>query len=351
MQSFLAKKLFSAIESGDDDEVLRLLDAGADPNARHPDQCPESSFTPLHLACVLGKEKVVDFLLAKGAFVDSICYYDSWNSVTPLHLAATKNHANIIRTLLAAGADYKLQDIRGNTALDAAARHNSLASLRVLLVPVASDGFSKNRALVSAIRLESVQATKILLRAGADPNNMGDLSYTPLHFALMFRARRNADMLEIIDLLLISGANVEAGGPIGLKPLAFAVMQSLDSAIISRLIAAGADIHARDSLGWTALHEAIVRCDCDNVQVLLNAGARPQLAWTFRFDRSRDSEFSVLHLLAIVDEDRGIINIKHRNAYIERISATLNLLVAAGADLNARTTHGVPLTSDFSSVP
>ena len=72
----------------------------------------------------------------------------------------------------------------------------------------------KNRALVSAVQLGLVQATKLLLKAGADPNYMGDLSFTPLHFALMFRARRNADMLELVDLLLISGANVEAGGPI-----------------------------------------------------------------------------------------------------------------------------------------
>ena len=182
-------ELLEAITGGDDNEVLRLLLAGADPNARHPDKCPDKSFTPLHLACELGKDKVVECLILRGALLDSRCEHDDgWQFVTPLHLAAVKDHANIVRTLLAADADYSLHDTLGDNAMCAAARCDSLASLEVLLVPAVNDWFHKNAALNTALYYGSVQAAKILLQEGADANNMQDREFSPLQYILLGEA-------------------------------------------------------------------------------------------------------------------------------------------------------------------
>ena len=325
-------ELLEAITGGDDNEVLRLLRAGADPNARHPDECPDKSFAPLHLACELGKDKVVEYLIAKGVVLDSSCDYDDgWQIVTPLHLAAKTNHANIVRTLLNAGADYSLEDISEHTALDIAAWFESVASLEVLLVPAANNEFHKNQALNTALFHGSVQAVKTLLQAGADPNNMQHQKYTTLQCAIINKnyveEDKGAAVLELIDLLLTAGADIEAAGPSGMQPLAFAASFKASSSVILTLVAAGADINAKDSLGQTALHHAIKECDFGNIQILLNAGARSQLAWTFKLkEASNNSGFSALHLLSRVKDDTEI----------ESINKTLNLLIAAGADLNAR---------------
>ena len=87
--------LHRAAHGGRLSEVKRLLEAGADVNAKDNDGNP-----PLHLASNYGHAEVVKILLEAGANVDAKGNYRE----TPLHMASYYGHAEVVKVLLASGA-------------------------------------------------------------------------------------------------------------------------------------------------------------------------------------------------------------------------------------------------------
>ncbi|MFP3267856.1 MAG: ankyrin repeat domain-containing protein [Thermoproteus sp.] len=128
-------RLFSAAESGDLDEVKRLvIDCGLDPNVRDK----KHGYTPLHYAAAFDYPKivkdlsgydvtplqgaaefnypeVVKLLLEHGANPNIQENKYGW---TPLHYAAKKCHVDVARVLLDHGADPTIRDDEGRTPLD-----------------------------------------------------------------------------------------------------------------------------------------------------------------------------------------------------------------------------------------
>ena len=85
-------RLFSAAESGDLDEVKRLvIDCGVDPNVRDDDVR-----TPLHYAAWRGHLDVVKLLLERGADPNA----QGVEGETPLDHAMSKGHPDIVKLLL-----------------------------------------------------------------------------------------------------------------------------------------------------------------------------------------------------------------------------------------------------------
>lgn len=73
--------------------------------------------TPLHVAALNGKVKVVEYLLSKGVAPN----VRDKRGRTPLHMAALRGHLSVIEALLKAGADPNARDEDGNTPLHYAA--------------------------------------------------------------------------------------------------------------------------------------------------------------------------------------------------------------------------------------
>jgi len=218
--------LFFAVYTDDLPTVRVLLERGADVNIH------ENESGSVTLASG-------DHLLVRGG--------------TPLHFARS---AEVARQLLAGGARVDATDANGSRAV-----HES-----------------------------SPQVTAALLDAGADPNSrQGEVRRRGITYpgdgttALMTASRRGHS--ETVALLISAGANVHAQGrwrSTALHWAADAASQPVLTAgrpleVIEILVAAGADVNARDSNGQTALMIAARSRSMDVIKALLAAGADPSI--------------------------------------------------------------------------
>ena len=119
------------------------------------------------------------------------------------------------------------------------------------------------RALSSAARQGRIEMLELLLDGGADPN-LGDAERQNAVTAAVIHNQRDA-----VDLLLARGADLRRAVQPGESPLLYAV----DQGIAERLLAAGAEVDARDVRGGTALMGAVMLGDREMVDLLLDHGA------------------------------------------------------------------------------
>ena len=101
------------------EEAVRLLvSAGAE-----LDNLPYH-YTPLAYAAYQGNERVVRFLIERGASVNADARDGGTYVNTPLMMAAIQGHESIARTLLRAGADADVRVYGGHNAAEFAAKYN-----------------------------------------------------------------------------------------------------------------------------------------------------------------------------------------------------------------------------------
>ena len=91
----LNEALYWAVKNGNEQEVIRLLNDGADIN-----QPSIADWTPLAHAADLGHYDIVKLLIEKGANVN-LCDNDG---LSPLHWAKERGHMNIVQLLIEHGA-------------------------------------------------------------------------------------------------------------------------------------------------------------------------------------------------------------------------------------------------------
>lgn len=107
-------QIFEALRSLDFGAVRKLLEAGADPNARD-----QNGQTPLHHAARIGDEEVCKLLIDAGADVEAEFEF---NGARPLAVAVFHANEDVCKLLIDAGADYHAKNSRGASAADAGRR-------------------------------------------------------------------------------------------------------------------------------------------------------------------------------------------------------------------------------------
>ena len=117
--------------------------------------------------------------------------------------------------------------------------------------PNRESGHSGPTPLHLAVTLNKVELVKMLLMKGAHLEAVDDYGYTPLLKAVKYSVPD-----EIIDLLLVHGADVYAVTEDEKTALHFAA-QNDEEDMIRAMIERGLPVDVEDNDGWTPLHEAV----------------------------------------------------------------------------------------------
>lgn len=232
--------LNAAVQKWDETNARLLLKHGADPNN------PGQSFsdgprtltqqTPLHQAVHSQNRRWIDLLLEFKADVNA----KDGAGATPLWMAVSKHDVEMVKLLLEKGADPNIPDGSGTAPLVNFTRQNLS-----LHAPVA----------------------ELLMAHGAEVNVKRQDGATALHLAA------SAGAAKMVQQLLSKGADPNAKGPRGIRPLHVA----WPAEIVEALIEKGADVNAQDDHGNTPLHYVAWRNIKAVAEVLLQHGAKPDL--------------------------------------------------------------------------
>uniref|UniRef100_A0A0G4I1L2 Uncharacterized protein n=1 Tax=Chromera velia CCMP2878 TaxID=1169474 RepID=A0A0G4I1L2_9ALVE len=158
--------------------------------------------------------------------------------------------SNVIRSFTAVGADQlheKLDEFfEAEAGEERRAKREDLTLL--LHVGVDVDGLVDNdTALMKAVQAISLEAVKILVEAGAGLGVRKSNGSSVLHIAGI--------TFEIAEFLISCGGDVKAENQGGLQPFEVAAEDN-QTDLIDLYLKHGADVHAKDADGDTALHVA-----------------------------------------------------------------------------------------------
>ena len=288
--------LISAITSGDDELVRLMLQRGTNVEARCADY-----ITPLMHAVNHGSLSIVELLLNKGAQVDATTA--GW---TVLHRAVDMVNIAMVKLLLTKDADIETRSPKEFSPKKHPLARLDLDDYDEVDVSDADMGWT---ALQRATTRGQEVLVRLLVEKGADIEARSPNNGTPLICA----AQGNYE--AIVDVLLVSGANVDAGDVFGWKPLHRVMMNSGGEGVAQMLLTHGADVNARCHYQKTPLHHAIEKENISMVSFLLNAGADYE---------ARDvAERTPLH-----------------TAIESRLENMVHILLGAGADADAKDKAG-----------
>lgn len=222
--------------------------------------------TPLLWALVNGNEELACFLIERGADVEHKDHF----GLTPMLLAARQDSPQLLDRLREAGAKVDKAGGRKATALLEACAHGAARSTGWLLkqkVKLERKNSYKETPLLAACSDVHVEIIEMLLGAGAEPNAIDGLGYSPLaKLAIASRqvpcspSRANIfneqgtfrmepypedAVLAAAELLLAAGADPTAGQA---NTLCLAA-QSNHARLIGRLIEAGANPNKAGQFG------------------------------------------------------------------------------------------------------
>lgn len=366
-----ATAIMYAAANGDLELVRALIKAGA--NVKLENQLGTSAITE---AAIIGSAPIIEALLKAGADPN----FKTPNGETPLMAAARSGHVAAAKVLLDAGADINAKETWGEQSAIMWAAAESQADMVKFL---ASRGANLNdHGKVNQWERKIIQEPR--------PKDMNKGGFTPLHYA----AREGC--VACVESLLAAGADPDSEDPDRETPLLLAIENMhFDTAAV--LIQGGADLNKWDLFGRSPIYMAAdvntlpvkgngamaVLPSMDKLtaldigRMLLDKGADPNLQLKrrppyrdvpqdrggdtmlaqgatplLRAARAGDAKFTALllehkalvdlpskegitPLMAAAGVDFGTRVTRGRNRTEEGVLATLDLLVKAGADVNA----------------
>jgi uncharacterized protein len=350
---FGATPLAEAVKVGNVPIVKMLLDAGANANAAN-----EDDQTPLMLAAKTGLVEIADLLLRHKAKVNEV---EKWRGQSALMWAASENYPEMTELLIKHGANVQLRstinDWGSQITSEPRAQYRPTGGLTPLLYAARSGcdrcviAMLKARAdvnfptpdgvtpLMVAIDNQHYDTAKLLLQKGANPHVWDWYGRTALYVAVDVRTLRSR-----------TGGGFGNGG--GERERIRADKEGTTSVdIMNLLFAAGVDVNPQLNMhrpgrggnsgrfvedlltaGATPLLRAAVTYDTEAIQLLLNHGARVDLP----------NSMGVTPFMTAA----GIgISIRDPRADLytapdtqKHAIATMDVLLKAGADVNARIT-------------
>jgi ankyrin repeat protein len=368
---FGSTPLGEAAKLGDARMVKALLDAGA-----QPDKPNQDGETPLMLAIKTGELPVVEMLINAGANVN---VRETFHNQTALMWAADapKNAGAIVKMLLAKGADFRpralYSDWESQITSEPRAQYRPVGGLTALLYAARSGCNECVDALLSAgadvnlptpegvtplmIALDSDhnEVAKLLLDRGANPNLWDWWGRTALYITI---DRREAVIAPFRSAIItIRNVNNEPSGPEEAKRRLSSNME-----VFNALLAAGVDLNPQLNMhrpsrggnsgrfieefyntGCTPLLRATISGDVEIVKALLEKGADPNISGMGL------TPFLIAAGVGTGGRGTGLASATSSggNANI----ALLDLLIAHGADVNARVTGSLTYSLRISRAP
>jgi ankyrin repeat protein len=349
---FGTSALTEAATIGSSPVIDALLKAGADPNARNPE-----GETPLMAVARSGHVEAARKLVDAHADVNA---KETWGGQSALMWAAAQSQAEMVKFLASKGADLNARGVIRQW------------ERKVITEPRPKDmnkgGFTP---LLYAAREGCVECARHLIAAGADPDLEDPERITPLNMALL-----NLHF-ELAAFMIKAGADVNKWDLFGRSPLymaadvstlpvkgngAMAVLPSEDALsaldVAKLLLAAGANPNLQlkrrppyrdvpqdrggDTIlaqGATPLLRAARAGDAPFVALLLEHKALVDLP----------SKEGVTPLMAAAGVEFGTRVTRGRNRTNDGVLASMKLLIAAGADVNARMVTDSPRNGEYSA--
>ena len=353
-----ASPVAEAVKAAHPGLVAMLLEAGADPESPNLD-----GQTALMLAARSGSPEIARLLVEHGADVNA---RESWRGQTVLMWAAEGRHAEIARYLVEHGADVGARalanDWGAQITSEPRAQYRPTGGLTPLLYAARSGCVDCTAAILAAgepvdrptpdgvtplmIAIDNFEydTAALLLDSGADPHLSDWWGRTALYVAV--------DMNTYVSREVLGGLRSSGSDSF---PGATASVDTTAIDIVRRLLAAGVDVNSQlnmhrvgrggnsqrfnDDLlttGATPLLRAAITHDHESMRLLLEHGAHVDLP----------NVMGVTPLMAaagigVRDSNFGS-NRSPRFAtdeFIEdKVIASFEILLAAGADINARVT-------------
>jgi len=270
------KAFVEAAARGDVEKVRELLARGVPADVRDSESFALGSLwniTPLMCAAAQGQLEIVQILLKAGANVSAACAAhkeDGGGGSQALHFAVAGRHGTVAKTLLDAGADPNAVGNYGRTPLVTAIYEDDIEGVRLLLKRGANVNLKPQRkdyesplsaaatikksdtihsaksggaaTLGLTVELRNPEIFKLILEAGADPNEPGVLGKTPLIRLAWQRDVPDEILISLMEVLLKAGASVDHQEENGSTALLGAVLRNKPR-VVKFLAGAGADVN------------------------------------------------------------------------------------------------------------
>jgi uncharacterized protein len=188
-------KLHGAVAAGDLPQVSRLIEGGADINAKDSD-----GQTALLVAVQNNQIEIAKALTAAGADIN----VQASNKDTPWLLAGANGRTEIIEAMIPLGPDLSIRNRFGGNALIPACERAHVETVRLLLTTEIDVNHVNNLGWTCLLEIVILgdggsrhqEAARLVLAAGADPNLADKNGVTPLAHA---RANGQTETARLIE--------------------------------------------------------------------------------------------------------------------------------------------------------